>query len=78
MEPLGIVRMLGCAGSRNGVRGAKVAYEVIDRTIPMNLCPPLPRFVGTELAFTFICNSIFWSVSNVGSPWSGMSSLYSK
>ena len=78
MEPAGTVRMPGCVGSRKGARGAKVSCETIDGMIPMNPCPPPPRFVGTELAFVFICNSTFGRISNVDSPWSNVSSLYSK
>ena len=78
MKPAGTVRMLGCVGSRKGVRGAKVEYEAIDKMIPINLCPPSPRFVGTELTFILISDSNFWRVSNVGFPWSDVRSFYSK
>ena len=74
----GTIRIPRYAGSRNSARGAKVAHEAIDRMIPTNPCPPLPRFLGADLVFAFICNSSFWRVSNFGSPWSGVSSLYSK
>ena len=55
-----------------------MAYEAIDRMIPMSPCPPPPRCLGTELAFYFICNSSVWRVSNVYSPWRDVSFLYSK
>ena len=66
MKPAGTVRMLGCVGSRNGVRGAKVEYKAINKMIPMNLCTPPSIFVSTELTFIFVSDSNFWRVSNVG------------
>ena len=59
MDLLGTIRVPGCVGPMNGVSGAKVWYNAGDRMAPMNLCPPPPRFIGTELAFAFSCVSIF-------------------
>ena len=78
VEPADTVRILGCVGRRNGAKGAKVAYEAIGRTIPINPYPPLPIFVGAELAFTFIYDSSYRRVSNVGSSCIIVSFFYSK